>query len=56
MGRQRWLELIKGYYCSINYHLREAMSLLMHLVGIFEFFKCFAYHLRKNIIEMEKGA
>ena len=53
MGQQRWLELIKDYYCSINYHLRKAMSLLMHLVEIFEFFRCFAYHLRTNIIEME---
>ena len=32
MGHRRWLKLFKDYDCSINYHLRKAMSLLLRLV------------------------
>ena len=55
MGQRRWLKLFKDYDCSINYHLRKAMSLLLHLVESLRlFFSCFAYNLKENIIDLER--
>ena len=55
MGQRRWLELIKGYYCSINYHLRKAMSWLAHLVESLWVSQLLCIPLRGKSLLIQKG-